>query len=284
MKVLKAYFFLGFSLLVIVFVFSGLSRAETLSRYDKEEYFPHKIGTRWVYEITTGDEEPTYCNPIFWTRKDGSESVQEMRGILPGYKSYQKSYKLIISIWSVYSAYLEGFDLPSGWRLVRLEIEKDELGIFKDTDSLFSDRRDVYWALDENYSEDFVVILLTTYNPRIISGNYSLYNDSSGDRKPPYNKRVIFFAKDPDFVFTIGEDPKEDLGYVGVDGPELYFIRSVKKAKDTKEFSFDSYKAENQDFKEHMWFAKGKGLTRLVQRRDEKTTMIWKLTEFSQGY
>lgn len=282
MKVLKACFFLGFSLLVIVFVFSSFSLAETLSRYDKEEYFPHKIGTRWVYEITTGDEEPTYCNPIFWTRKDGSESVQlMMRGILPGYKSYQKSYKLIISIDR--SAYLPDFNLPSSWSIVQLDVEKDELGLFK-TGNLLNDLNNVYWALNENhsYSEDFVVILLTTYNPRIISGSYSLYGDSSDNRKP-YNKRVIFFAQDPDFVFTIGEDPKEDLGYVGVDGPELYFIRSVK-TKDTKEFSLDFYKAENQSFTEHMWFAKGKGLTRLVQRRDEKTTMVWKLTEFSQGY
>jgi ligand-binding sensor domain-containing protein len=57
-------------------------------------------------------------------------------------------------------------------------------------------------------------------------------------------------------------------------------VRQVESSKNKEEEALSDL---DQAFTEHLWFAKNKGLVRLEQRREGKTAMVWKLTQFFEG-
>jgi hypothetical protein len=74
------------------------------------------------------------------------------------------------------------------------------------------------------------------------------------------------------FVRTVGTRPEED-------GSAAFFDEMMEREIGRK-VSSDS---PTRPFSEDMWYAPGKGLIRLEQKVGGKTTMIWRLEEFSVG-
>ena len=79
-----------------------------------------------------------------------------------------------------------------------------------------------------------------------------------------------------------GDESNDVLFFEGEDGDSLHFVRKVepKKEKNAKPSAEDILGA---GFTEDVWFKKGVGLNRLVQKVGGKTTMTWELTSFSPG-
>jgi hypothetical protein len=78
----------------------------------------------------------------------------------------------------------------------------------------------------------------------------------------------------------MGDKPKDSLTIVGVNNVPvsneiaLHFVREVKAREEPDELS--------GAFSEDTWFVEGKGLVRLVQKRQGKVAMTWILEKFSQ--
>lgn len=280
--------------LLLLGIFSAFSYAYLLSDSEAKEYFPTKTGTRWEYEIVEGEDygdKPVYAHTILWRREDGSLNKFPKRGEFSQFSKYSTPYELVLSV--IGPAYLDWYDSSYPRRdSVELKVEKDELGIFKDC-------VEVYWTWKNAIRDDLAVEMVTTYEPTAI-GSIDILDDyyhsllrSYYNPKKPYARRIFFFNNDPQNAMWYGDEDEadEELLFVGSDGPELYFVRRVKKSKEDKtSYEYSPYwgylpKAQYA-FEELMWFAKGKGLVRLVQvKRGDKTmkTMIWKLVNFTEG-
>jgi len=163
-------------------------------------------------------------------------------------------------------------------RGVELAIEKDELGVFRD-------HKQVFWAASE--SGRFMANLVVTYDPDLApgapGGPFGRWGQGDGSAL-----RLVFFADRPLTQIGIGEDPVDALLFLGPDAnvPEyqgtecFHFVRTVKA--DDKRDDKDRVHFQ-QGFTESTWFARGKGLVRLEQRVNGKTSMLWRLKSFSRG-
>jgi hypothetical protein len=243
------------------------------------DFFPTAPGTRWAYEIELTDGlEPIRYEEVSWP-VGGSKAVRyATRGFLGrligGRTVKLATYRLEMSVKG--PATSQGpLQYPKG---VELAIQEDEFGVFRD-------HKQVFWAVSE--SGRFMANLVVTYDPDLApgapGGPFGRWGQGDGSAL-----RLILFADKPLTQIGIGEDPVDALLFLGTDAnvPEhkgtecFHFVRTVKPAdndaaKDRAHFQ--------QGFSEDTWFARGKGLVRLEQKVNGKTSMVWRLTSFSQA-
>lgn len=223
------------------------------------DYFPTAIGTKWVYDITLGKDggknlDSLVFEDVNWPQINGSVRIQRGRGRLSGSNSdASKTFTLAMSIAS--KAERQGpLQYPDS---VKLKIEKDDLGIFNDA-------QEVFWAINKK-TEGYRVTQVATHRPYTYDPRSS-YRDSDG-----YSLRMLFFGEKPGTNISLGEDSPDSLTYLGAEGSDLRFKRTVK-AGDSKTFGELS-----AGFTEDVWLRKGVGLRRLEQTVNGKTTMTWNL-------
>ncbi len=238
-----------------------------------EEFFPSPVGWTWTYEITIGDAEPLSYNRISWPLGD-RRIAYATRGRFPPVvkREVDKTFHLVIR--SKATATKQGpLEFPIG---IELDIVVDELGVFRNT-------KQVFWAI--NTKERFMAHLVTAYDPRSAPGAPRGRAWGSWGQEDGYSMRLIFFGERPGIQIGMGNDPTDKLMFDGIDTnaegyagqPLLRFTRSVEGSKDDQ-----SDNILDRAFTEEMWYAKGKGLVRLMQKVEGKTSMTWTLTALSR--
>jgi hypothetical protein len=235
------------------------------------DYFPTSPGTRWTYEITIGETEPLNCQVVTWPMGEISASYVTRGLFLPLLEEQPpETFRLVLSVKG--AAPKQGpLEYPNG---VELTIEEDELGIFEDVDRLF-------WAITGGRSGRFMVTEVATYpptTPGAPTGAWGAWGTEDG-----YAMRVFFFADEPGIGVGMGEEPIERLYFIGLDGPHLHFEREVAASEIEEGKDPSVLDKLDKAFTEETWFEKGKGLVRLEQKVEGKTSMVWKLVEFSKG-
>ena len=98
--------------------------------------------------------------------------------------------------------------------------------------------------------------------------------------------QIMLFADSPKTQAGIGQDPIDTLLFEGVESCQgaacLHFVRTVKGGKmDPRVPDTPESRYLNNGFTEDTWFAKGRGLISLEQKVNGKTSMTWRLKEFS---
>lgn len=242
----------------------GLGQLEEMIAKDSpEEYFPTFPGTRWVYKITIGDTEPINTRIVSWnasnriTAKQVTSRYQGLLGSEGG-----KNYILVLRVKG--PAPTQGpLHYPKS---VELEVEKDELGIFERAEH-------VYWAIADY--DRFNVLEVLTYSPDSIYAPI----DSWGVAGNGYSIRVFMFEASPGTSISIEHYAEEELVFVDFDSRNsaLLFIRNVDGMNSSLEEEYNLGKP----YQENMLFEKGVGLTFLRQEIGGKTSMIWRLVQFS---
>lgn len=237
------------------------------------DYFPTTVGKSWTYEIKVPDIEdlpPLVHRVIRWPLQDGKHvAVQEMRGrLLPRQVPSDGHVRLIVS---VARAAVEQGDLqsPEGYEL---KIERDDLGMFEEGSKL-------YWAITR--TRRYQVTEVTTFDPaKSVSapgGEWGSYGQKYGQAM-----RVSFFGSKPGIAIGISEQ-NDTTAFIGIekfgDSDSLHFQRIVDASTpDRQEHGGDPAGAFlDSGFREDMWFVRGVGLARLVQRVDGHVTMTWQL-------
>ncbi len=257
---------------------SGSGRHDGPPQGHPSDFFPIAPGTRWVYEIEiTGGPEPIRYEEVSWPVGGGKAVRYATRGFLGrpigGPAGKRRTYRLEMSVKG--SAKTQGpLQYPKG---VELAVQEDELGVFRD-------HKKVFWATSE--SGRFMTNLVVTYDPDVApgapGGPFGRWGQGDGSAL-----RLIFFADKPLTQIGIGEDPVDALLFVGIDAdvPEhqgtecFHFVRTVKPAENQAGRDWVHFQ---QGFSEDTWFARGKGLVRLEQKVNGKTSMVWRLRSFSQ--
>lgn len=204
---------------------------------DPQEYFP--LAATWSYRIDSGDTDAlTYRT----TENNGTIKIVRSTVKFQGSESYY--LKLRTKIHSVTTDNHEG---------AVIEIYRDDLGLFKDTDSF-------YWIMSK---ENGIKVDQLTYHPEGIYPRAIFF-------MPPYGQKGSIDN------YLVGEE--ESITYIGPDDktpgcqeqPCMYFIREIKPGS-------GNYGYTDKGFTEQQWFAKGKGLILLKQQVDGKTSMTWTL-------
>lgn len=235
------------------------------------DYFPASVGTKWVYQVTVSeDSKPLQHRVTRWPLGERSVAYAS-RGYLC-YRALEDSgsspYTLAIRVKA--RAPKQGsLEYPNG---VELEVERDDLGIF-------SDAKQIFWAIGS--PNDLRIHQVVTYSPDTPgapSGAWGSWGQEDG-----YSMQLIFFGERPGTQIgeLVGDDeePLDSLTLVTAKDGVLCFIRSVVPDSDKE----SSKGCINNGFTEAMFFERGKGLTSLVQQVNKKTSMTWKLVEFTDG-
>ncbi len=240
------------------------SRQESVVGSPKE-YFPTDIGLKWIYQISISETVPQSYRETAWPLGE-SNLTYSSRGYFLGaiQDESQKSQRLAIRVKNL--ADKQGpLEFPLGRQL---DVVEDELGIFREV-------KHAFWAV--NTSHRYAVHLVEIHDAM-----YSPMGSSMGWRDG-YSIRLIFFSSKPGLQIGLGEDAMDALLFDGVDdqvqgyrGEQLlHFVRTVKASKE-RNSDLDA------GFVEHTWFAKGKGLVRLEQKINGKTSMTWTLESFTK--
>jgi hypothetical protein len=229
--------------------------------FDPSVLFPMTVGAEWTYQIEIGDVDPLYYREIYW----GGGAVYRNKGFFPGFIKDKASKTFTLKMKIVDSAE----DSES----VYVNIEEDNLGIFEGAQMVF-------WVKNgystEGILADQVIVEGVSY-PK------SLGPDNGND--DGYSTRISFFLADNGTRLAVPQDnPFDSLTiidivtdipeYIGI--PLTHFRRVV--APDPEESS-----AVGKGFTEDTWFMEGKGLVRLEQKVEGKTSMVWTLIQFSDG-
>lgn len=237
------------------------------------DFFPSQVGWTWTYEITIGDAEPLRYNETAWPLGDKWIVYATRRRFPPVVKGEgEKTFHLVIR--SKATATKQGpLEYPIG---IELDVVEDELGVYEDA-------KQVFWAIST--SGRFMAHLVTTYDPRSAPGGSRGGAWGRWGQEEGYSMRLIFFGDQPGTQIGMGNEPADKLLFEGIDTnaegyagqPLLRFIRSVEGSRDDQ-----SDRILDRAFTEEMWYAKGKGLVRLVQKVEGKTSMTWTLTALSR--
>jgi hypothetical protein len=265
---------------IAMMVLSGCDPTENAQSFEQRpagkpsDYFPTRVGTKWVYAIKIGEMEPIHYRETSWPLGETRVAYATRGRFMPLLDDRpKKDFILAISVKSLASK--QGpLEYPSG---VELEIEQDELGIFESA-------KQVFWAISPGR---FMAHEVITYSPDTpgapIGGLWGGWGQEDG-----YSMRLVFFADKPGIQIGLGREPVDTLLFDGIDTqvpsyegtPCLHFVRQVEPSKpNDEERLMDSRKIA---FTEHIWFARNKGLVRLEQRR-EGIAMVWKLVQFHEG-
>lgn len=268
-----------------------------------EDYFPSNVGVTWTYEITVGDTEPIHYGTILWplgNRSIGVEDKGRFEHVANG--KGRKRFKLVVR--SKASAMKQGpLQYPKG---VELEVVQDGLGVFENTKRVF---------LAINSAERFMAELIITYDPNDPMSTWRRLPDGATGGKvgDGFSRRLLFFGAQPGTALAMGKEHADMLYFVGSDASVegyagqalLHFKRIVKGTTDELTGLLSQPQNENalnamrsmkgttgvdpdviyfsRGFEDDMWYAKGKGLVRLVQKVGEKTSMTWKLIALSKN-
>jgi len=258
-----------------------------------DDYFPTAVGTRWKYEIEIGEHEPLRYQTTFWPKGEKEVCMVTTGRFAPLLeKNHFPVFNLELAVERTTSNQGPKLKYRRG---VELKIMQDDLGIFEN-------HEEVFWAISE--SGIFRVEEVVTYSP-------STYHLSPLDvwdtDKKGYSRRIFFFIDEPFTMLSMGIKDPDDSGeivvFFGPDNkcpsfknePCLQILRCVYPEKKNMEEILEMHKKQHPEtpqeikkdldllaksFAERMWFAKGKGLVKLVQSVDDKISMEWTLKEF----
>lgn len=276
---------IGIIIVLMAFAFFGCKKNETdqekLPTYSSaisgqlKDFFPTQVGLKWTYEITIGDADPLRYNETSWPQDKGVVNSYIRGRIFPVNQGEGKKRFTLIIRSRASAANIGTIEHLNG---VELEVVQDELGIFEDA-------KQVFWAIS---TEDrFVACLVVTYDPM---SHGAPKGDAWGrlGQGDGSSMRLLFFGERPGIQLGIGEKPTDKLLFVGPDTNVegyagqalLHFTRSVEG---TKGDQYDQYRHEiDRAFTEEMWYAKGKGLVRLVQKVGGNISMTWALSTVSE--
>ena len=246
------------------------------------DYFPARVGMRWVYKIegVSDDNRPLRHVVVDWPVGAGHIRRVETRAII--YKLRGKDEpkitepKLILQITGTEEnqgplKYQQGY---------LVKIEKDDLGVYDDVIKLL-------WAIS-NYKR-YEVMEVAILNP---SSSYSMGGRQgpwgSLDEKDGYSLRFLLFGERPMISMGIS-DQKDDLLFIGFENvsgiKSLHFQRRVEensRKSDERAKSPSEAKAlshMDSGFTEDVWYGKGIGLMKLVQKVNGVVTMTWTLEQ-----
>jgi hypothetical protein len=225
------------------------------------DYFPMDTGTEWTYYIIPGEVSPVNYENIF---------IVEDKNI------YEFQYRNVINARAgqvyVLKMRVKG-PFRGGQRLnsVELEVLKDEMGFFRDTNGVF-------WGIMDNPTGQGLqaMELAASYSADKLIVNYP----SLGLEKAKllHSYRMIFIWDGSKLETENGES----ISYLGIDNnvigysgtPCYHFLREVPASTTDPRF---------KAFTEHTWYAKGKGMVRLEQKIGGRTSMVWTLEKFTPG-
>lgn len=224
------------------------------------DYFPTSIGTTWEYEITVTDVDALNYKEVTWPMGNGMEQVTAVRGYFMGKfredDSTKTKFRLRYRI--IGNAKQQGIFQYEDAR--KLEVLEDEFGIFDDVEELF-------WLISPGM--EYQITEVRTYNPNTPGAPRSAWGGWNQESGCAYH--LIFFGSPPGISISLNKSP-ESLAFWGVQDGMLYFRRTIEGDGESK---------LNQTFIEDMWFAKGKGLVKLVQKIDGRISMTWQLKRVS---
>jgi len=241
---------------------------------EPSDWFPTSAGTKWTYKIDVGEIEPLNYREVTWPLGNGRSITYSTRGRFRALLEDEARKTFVLEVRVKGSTTKQGpLEYPAG---VELEIEKDELGIFEDA-------QQVFWAVAG--SGRFMAHEVVTYSPDTPGAPTGAWG--SWGQKEGYSMRLVFFAEKPGIEIGMGKEPRDTLLFTGVDTqvpqyegiPLLHFLRTVQPAQ-KEEGETMSYL--DKGFTEDTWFAKEKGLVRLEQKVDGKTSIVCTLPQFSK--
>jgi len=239
------------------------------------DYFPTATGTRWTYDITVPsfEDNPPLTHAVTkWPRGDKALGMETRGRVMPpGTNVSSGHYRLVLSVAG--PAIKQGpLEYTEGYEL---KIEQDDLDIF---DSRFDhnlQKGKLFWAISHSSRyEANLVIMHDPDSPGAPSGG----EWGSYGQEPGYCMRLAFFGDKPGTAIGLS-DENDDLLFVGPetypDADTLHFRRIVGAAKPRQDDSDHRGDLLDRGFTEDLWFAKGRGLVKLEQKIDGKTTMTW---------
>ncbi|MCX6761139.1 MAG: hypothetical protein NTZ84_03520 [Candidatus Nealsonbacteria bacterium] len=234
---------------------------EISSQSNPLEYFPMDTGAEWTYYIMPGEVSPVNYEKIFIV-EDKQIYAFQYRNIIhaqPG-----QVYVLKIRVKGPFRG-------GQRFNSVELEVLKDEIGFFKDTTGVF-------WGIMDNPTGQGLkaMELASSYSADKLIVNYPSLGLEKANLLHSY--RIIFIWDGYKFEAEKGES----ISYLGVDNnvigyggtPCYHFLREVPAAGTDPNF---------KAFTEDTWYAKGKGMVRLEQKIDGRTSMVWTLEKFIPG-
>jgi len=241
------------------------------------DFFPTQPGTRWTYAIRKGQVDPIGFTMTVWPMgADGAgKSVGMSSRRLLYSRAARDSYGLQVTVKGL--AKQQGpLRYPKG---VELSIDRDDLGVFDGC-------KQAFWAISESGRYDVTLVL--TFDPqssRAPGGGGGGFGDWG--RGDGHSMRNYFFADKPGIAISLSESP-DSLLFAGVDrdlqgyeGREAFhFVRRVKPAE--KEAGRE-WNHLDEGFREDEWFARDRGLVRLIQKIKGKTSMTMELASFKPG-
>lgn len=243
------------------------------------DYFPTPVGWRWEYNVQASEEyekSPLSYEIVHWPLGNDNSISYRTRGILMGGGSEKKvaTKKLILEVAAM--AVKQGpFQYPEGYRL---KVVRDDMEYFGEAEDIL----DIFWTISQSrrYSVDQVV----TYSPSS-SRNMNFGNPWGGyGSEPGYAMRVVFFGSKPNVAIGLSGsgDRLYFIDFENFQGKDaLHFQRQVEA--DTLRLNSESNLASNRlssAFTEDVWYIKGQGLSKLIQKVNSEITMVWDLVRF----
>lgn len=251
------------------------ARAEGPSEGTPRDYFPHQVGTEWQYDISTGPAEPLEYREVAWRVGNAVETIAS-RG---RYSSYfeTKAHNFVLRMKVQAMVPEQG---PLKYRDgVELAVLQDGLGIFENHHRIF-------WAVgtaDRYMGNEIVTYPADSPGAPGMGGPWGGWGQEDG-----YSMRLVFFGDKPGIAIGLGAEAKDMIAFEGAEScdgvPCLHFVRTVPDEKDdVKAPKSPSSDYLGRGFTEDCWFAKGKGLVRLEQKVNGRTSMTWTLARFVPG-
>lgn len=265
-------------LLALIVLFWGCSKknSETAGPVgNPQDYLSTETGKVLRYKITLGEIEPLQYKEIYWRLGDKDLLVSTKGRFLTVMQNPEKKNFILELVVKGPAANQGELQYPIG---VEYEIKTDEMGIFENAERVF---------LAATRSGRFMAHVVVTYPPDAPgapSGPWGTWGAENG-----YSMQLIFFGAEPGTQIGMGEEPKDKLSFVGlrkVPGGKtpssLYFVRTVESSfkenpKDANSEDITGDSIISKGFSEEMWFVRGKGLVRLEQKIEGRTSMIWQL-------
>ena len=237
------------------------------------DYFPTDIGRSWTYriEVASTNRHPVRHQISSWPYgEDGLRSVRT-RGIIYNFrdeKAVDGETKLVLRI--VEKALKQG---PLQYREgYKLKIERDDLNIYNDVTAL-------YWAISTaSRYEVTEVAMIDPSSSSSLGSNNSPWG--SMDDREGYSLSFKLFGEKPMIAIGYGDEGDRLLfvGFDRLDGvPCLHFQRMVDAADRKEDTSNRGSSYFDSAFTEDVWYGKGIGLMKLIQKVDGLVTMTWTL-------
>jgi hypothetical protein len=246
---------------------AGSAAAADNETTDPREYFPLEPGMRWVYKVEQGTQPQQAYWSIIWPGADGTRQRQwfdESGGGAAG--------KLTLRVKGKAASVPESPGAPYDYAL-EIEVEEDApyryvlLSIAGAGNPDFNpfNRPQVLWGVkDSPFGVDEVLLFKPEYAPPEAKPG------STGRQT-----RSLFFRPGPFTVQHLESDVwlssvEHDRNVPGYEGQVCYhFVRKFRSEDDPT-------------FTEDLWYAKGKGLVRLVQKSAGQTSLTMTLSEFTR--